>query len=1057
MAGLCKNSREKYGNSVNLTTAQLPKEKTTRFTLKALPTPYMYFPTPARLVRACTVGLLAACAFSSGLLAGSPVKNPKDVVVEAHPMYLGTITGGVKTSDVYTEGNFSIVAPVWSTLGADATLSGDVIYLEPYTSWGERGEVAASLGLGWRHLFGNQSVSALRQTDAPQAGFFDEGIFVGANVFIDMLDTEADNQFWQLGVGLEVRGNYYIPLSDKQLAEETRTVETIQRSSTSTSQSVTPTSDPYAAGTSITQDALFTTTATTTISTTTIERLFRRYEEGMEGWDAELAFLIPGLDRYFDLRVIGGYYKFDNQPFGPQEGGTGNVEGWKAGVEIRPVPAIILTGTWYEDERLTGSDWTAGVQLQVPFEAGDLGDGKGFWDRIGDSFTPRRRHLVERLAEPVRRQNAAIKVANSVEQETESNTSVKRVTKVVSQRPGQVVLEDDIIFVNNGGAVGNGIQAGTAQVDGATGAAERPFDTITEAADVAGNNSNTTGRLWTVYTQGGTGIDYEDYVDVSGSTRFTSSYVPIVGLGGRNFGGDTDRPVLYGGFAAFEIETLIVQGYDFRSGLEGFGPAVLAFNPGNLTVQDNLFTMGELPPFGEIPEIPDLEEFIPLILSSVSVLADSEGGTHNIIIQNNEFHEVFAAISVLSGSDLGFFGPESRELDCECGEGSSPIVNLLATNNFIDEAYMAGMYIIAAGESSLSATLSDNYFLGEFGMGTLVETYEGAIANVQLTGNVFDGYFEQVVSGFYSEHGSFLNATVTGNSILEYSGYGVGFGFVTFDGAEMTATITDNFISGESHEGMITLDSFGGSTLIASIADNEFEGDYFWTDAITAKSRHGSVLRADMVGNTFVGEFNHALDGDKRDESRMTLTFVDNVLDAEFDRDAIKVAAHHYDDEDGERLKVTITGNQFFGYYEESGIFLLAEHDAVLKGTVTGNTFHGEFEQNAIQLKSQDDGRLAATVADNVLSADGIVHSEFLKARSNDESRLRIKGLDRNLALGSGDVGFYFREDDDSKMTIDGTMDPAASNFVSEFFGSPLEIDGNPNGGFFLNGTPVFP
>ncbi|QIF02493.1 inverse autotransporter beta domain-containing protein [Roseimicrobium sp. ORNL1] len=989
-------------------------------------------------------------------------------------MYLGTVTGGVKTSDDYTEGNFSIVAPVWSTLGADSTLSGDVIYLEPYTSWGEQGEVAASLGLGWRHLFGTQSVSALKNRDVPQPGFFDEGIFVGANVFIDMLDTEEDNQFWQLGVGLEVgtryvevRGNYYIPLSDKQLAETTRTVETIQRSSTSTSQSVTPTSDPYATGSSVAQNALFTTTTTTSISTTTIERLFRRYEEGMEGWDAEVAFLIPGLDRYFDLRVIGGYYKFDNQPFGPQEGGTGNVEGWKAGVEVRPVPAVILTGTWYDDERLTGSDWTVGVQLQIPFEGGDLGDGKTFWSRIGESFTPRRRHLVERLAEPVRRQNAAIKVANTVDTDTSTSTKVKKVTKV-TQRPGQVVLEDDIVFVNNGDAVGNGIQAGTAQVDGATGTAERPFNTITEGSFLAGTNSNNSGRLWTVYTQGGTGIDYEESVLLTGSTRFTSSYVPIVGLGGRNFGGDTARPVLYGGMAALNINTFIVQGYDFRGGiLAGFGPSVVAFNPTNLVVTDNVFTpdLGGLPPIEELPEeLGEFEALIPLLLSSVSVLADSDGGTHNIVLQNNEFNGVFAALAVASGYGFDLNDPSSFFDMCGCGGGSSPIVNILASNNIINSAYMAGIYIDAVGGSTVNSTISNNLFQGEFGAATLISSYDDAIVDVQLTGNVFDGYFNQVISGFYAEGDSFMNVNVAGNSVSEWSEYGVGFGFVTFDHATMTPTISGNTISGDSYEAMVTLDSHNCSTLLASISGNVFEGDGCGCDvpnAIAITSKHASTLRADILGNTFLGDFDHALDADKRQVSRMTIDFSNNVLNGEFERDAIKIAAHHYDDEDGERLKATITGNQFYGDYDASGIFLLAEHDAVLKGTVTGNVFHGYFQDNAIQLKSQDDGRLAATVADNILSADGVVNDAFLKARSNDGSRLRIKGFDRNLVLGSGtnpdSVGFFFREDGGSKLTVDGTLDPAASNFVSEFFLSPMDVVGNPSGDFFLNGAPVSP
>ncbi|HSI65260.1 MAG TPA: inverse autotransporter beta domain-containing protein, partial [Candidatus Saccharimonadia bacterium] len=325
--------------------------------------------------------------------SGTPLPQPKVVIIPSeHPMYLGTINGGIKGNDAYTDGNFSIVAPLWSTMGAEGTLSGGSLFLEPYISWGEGGEVATSLGLGYRYLFGNQSMDALLRHDGHQAGFLEEGVAVGANLFVDMLDTDAGNQFWQLGFGLEVqtrylelRGNYYLPLTERQLAEETRKRQTFSSSSSSTSLSQTGSGigDPYAAGNTIAQDINFSTLATTTTrtTTTTIEQLFRRYEEGMEGWDAEAAVLVPYLDRWFDLKLIAGYYSFDNQPFGPQQGGTGNVEGWKAGVEVRPVPAVILNGTWYEDDRLTGGDWTVGLQLQFPFEGGDLGDGKDFWDR----------------------------------------------------------------------------------------------------------------------------------------------------------------------------------------------------------------------------------------------------------------------------------------------------------------------------------------------------------------------------------------------------------------------------------------------------------------------------------------------------------------------------------------------------------------------------------------------------------------------------------------------------------------------------------------------------
>jgi len=38
--------------------------------------------------------------------------------------------------------------------------------LEPYTSWGEQGEIAASLGLSFRHLFNDQPLSKLSERSA---------------------------------------------------------------------------------------------------------------------------------------------------------------------------------------------------------------------------------------------------------------------------------------------------------------------------------------------------------------------------------------------------------------------------------------------------------------------------------------------------------------------------------------------------------------------------------------------------------------------------------------------------------------------------------------------------------------------------------------------------------------------------------------------------------------------------------------------------------------------------------------------------------------------------
>lgn len=468
----------------------------------------------------------------------------------------GIMGGGVKANGVYTDGNLFLTLPAYSSLGRDGWLGGDVLFIEPYSSWGEQGEVAVSLGLGWRHLFSEQRVTALTHPDGHQAGFFEEGVFIGASLFVDLLDTQFDNRFWQLGFGLEagtryveLHANYYLPLSDRQLAEEIRTQEsfTQQRSTV-----VTDYGEPFATGHTIQQDLTNTTLTTTT--TTTIERLFRRYEDGMEGWDVELALLLPWIDRWMDVKLIGGYYAFDNQPFGPQAGGTGKVQGWKAGLEVRPVPAVVLNATWYEDERLTGDDWIAGIHLELPFEAGDLGDGQGFWDRIGDAFRPRRRHLAERLAEPVKRQNAAVKIASSVE-EDQPAAEVTVETRVVSQSRTRVVLANTVVFVDN--AIGSVANPGTY---------EAPLDSIQNGKN-AGNA--TFGNDAIVIVEGRPKVYVESVIITQGVRLYGSGTFP--GLGGKVLHGRTElRPHVSGGFVAQSVPATVgIVGFEITEGFAG--------------------------------------------------------------------------------------------------------------------------------------------------------------------------------------------------------------------------------------------------------------------------------------------------------------------------------------------------------------------------------------------------------------------------------------------------------------------------------------------------------
>ncbi|MEZ0275729.1 MAG: inverse autotransporter beta domain-containing protein [Roseimicrobium sp.] len=736
-----------------------------------------------------------------GLFAG-PVAQADEKAAKAmtvHDVWSlpGIFGGGVKTTDDYTEGNVFLVLPVISTVGQDGLLSGDVLFIEPYSSWGEQGEVAASLGLGWRHYFTTQSVSAVTRHDGHQAGFFEEGVYVGANVFVDMLDTQFDNQFWQLGVGvevgtryLEIRGNYYIPLSDRQLALERRTRQTFQSSSVSTSQGVTG-SAPFATGNTIQQDVQFTSFATTTTSTTTIEQLFRLYEEGMEGWDVQASLLVPGLDRWMDVFLIGGYYSFDNQPFGPQTGGTGNVEGWKAGVEVRPVPAVVLNATWYEDERFVGSEWLYGLRLEIPFEMGDLGDGKGFWDRVGESFKPRRRHLAERLVEPVRRQNQAIQVGNDVEEKVDVDTSVKRVTKVVSQSSQRIVLLDDVVFVNNGGPTGNGIQQGNAT---GTGTAEQPVDTLQVGTNIALVNTLATNRLWNVYTQGGTPYANGTLVGPGGSLKFIGSSIPIAGLGGRSFG--TGQPQIIQGQPPFFQGIAGGQGGQYL-GVFGYtfdGTNLAASNyqrvefVGNVILRNQLlvgtFGSGSSEALIANNIIADVSgagmginasdtsnlyaEILNNTVSGAIALSTSGGGSARALVQGN----------TVNGTNGGIIGTVVGGV---AGAGLDlTIVSNRITNP--NNAFGAGIQFLSLSNGSITAKVFDNVITGgAAGIGLFLTSADPM--DIQIESNTI---FSPNLTGILlTTSSSNMTARINRNTILNVSSPGAGIRLTAQDGSDL--------------------------------------------------------------------------------------------------------------------------------------------------------------------------------------------------------------------------------------------------------------------------------
>jgi hypothetical protein len=288
-------------------------------------------------------------------------------------------------------GNFSALVPLHGTLGEAGTLSGSLLFAEPYGQWWEGGAYQAGLGAGFRHLFGKQSVSALYERPAGLPGFLEEGIYVGANAFLNGLNTAGDQSFWQAAftaeVGtrwLELRGRYHLPLDDGEQSTE-RFVNRYSRSFNFDGVRGTET---------------FVTDTTLTLLT-----------ESLRGWQADATLLVPGIDRWADLRVIGGYASFESPTLDSLEYGS-----WRLGVDFRPVPAVVLSAMWHENERLFGDHWLFSVGVEVPFETRNLGDGNGgFWGHVKRAFQPRRRHLAERMIEPARRHSLPMQLATSVQ------------------------------------------------------------------------------------------------------------------------------------------------------------------------------------------------------------------------------------------------------------------------------------------------------------------------------------------------------------------------------------------------------------------------------------------------------------------------------------------------------------------------------------------------------------------------------------------------------------------------------------------------------------------
>ncbi|HFD33455.1 MAG TPA: hypothetical protein ENJ28_12205, partial [Gammaproteobacteria bacterium] len=351
---------------------------------------------------------------------------------QAVPDY-GQATFGVRMGEGTGEGFLDLLIPAVRT-------DNGVFFVNPRAALKDAGANELNLGLGYRHLIGDDLAVA------------------GANIYYDSRESVHGNRFDQFGAGLEILGkwmdfrfNYYDADNSPQLYNEYATTETATATSTAVLNSTTTTtsfSAPFASGYSIWVDQQVTRTSrqTTRLTTRTVEttRVFREYEAGMDGYDAELGFLVPLPEAMPEWRIFGGYYSYDND-FGS------DVRGVKGRMEIRTGPYLTLDGEVFEDEELNGTNYFVGFRLQIPLK------GSYTWDEIKKGLTHsahpdlRRRMYSDMVMRDVRVQKKESGPVEDRDRFTRSETvASKVVNSKVEQETSSKHLEvaSDISFVD---------------------------------------------------------------------------------------------------------------------------------------------------------------------------------------------------------------------------------------------------------------------------------------------------------------------------------------------------------------------------------------------------------------------------------------------------------------------------------------------------------------------------------------------------------------------------------------------------------------------------------
>jgi hypothetical protein len=344
--------------------------------------------------------LAVACAFfgASRAPAGTEIEaapDKKTVEPLAKPVQVGMLTFGGQSSRDFSTGFVDGILPVWNP-------GNFYFFLDTRTTYNSEDQMLGSYGVATRYL-------------VP-----DHEMILGLNAFYDRIHGKAGSDFDELGLGAEVlthwvdaRFNYYLP--------EAEQYEVSSHSETFTDTTLGPVfQNVVSPRVRLLQQQRFTKTKTTKV---------RTYEAALEGWNAEVGFLVPGLDKYLELRAYVGAYHYNN-PFGR------DFTGVKARVEARPLPGVIANVEYWEDAYPMGGHWTGELAVSVPFSIYNLAAGRNPFDGWLDSFRPRQRQFDDRLSDMIVRSHRDMTITGShTNSSTSSNTATATEGVIVTKPP----------------------------------------------------------------------------------------------------------------------------------------------------------------------------------------------------------------------------------------------------------------------------------------------------------------------------------------------------------------------------------------------------------------------------------------------------------------------------------------------------------------------------------------------------------------------------------------------------------------------------------------------